>query len=174
MPKKPTKAKAKAPTTKLTKAIVLFGLDEDGKPRAARFMDDQEDLVAKAAQAMGLRLGVATTAEHFKIVGELPVGRIHATGKGAVSNVRQDLYDKLNALVGGEPGPISTALPKSWDEVAPGHLVIAQESITDGWFEAIVTKRDGDTITVKWRDYPSLPEFVRPIKAVALLNSDTP
>jgi hypothetical protein len=52
-------------------------------------------------------------------------------------------------------------------------LVVAQDSIEDGWFEAVVTKRDGDTLTLRWRDYPSQPEFVRAIKAVALLNHDT-
>ena len=117
-------------------------------------------------------MGIATKPQHFEIVQKLPIGRIHATGNGSVPKVAQDLYDQINALVGGEPGVISTALPKTWDEIAPGHLVIAQESMTDGWFEAVVTKRDGDTLTVKWRDYPGQGEFTRPLKTVALLNKD--
>ena len=32
--------------------------------------------------------------------------------------------------------------------------MIAQEALDDGWWEAIVLARDGDTLTLKWRDYP--------------------
>ena len=137
MSKKQTKAKSKTTTVKFTRALVLFGTDENGTPRAARFVDEKEDLVARAAQAMGLRLGIATKAKHFEVVRELPVGRIHATGKTAVPNISQELYDKLNALVGGEPGRISTSFAKSWEELAPGHLVVAQASLDDGWWSAV-------------------------------------
>ena len=172
MSKKQPKPKTKIAKPKLTKALVLFGLDEDGKPRAARFMEESEELVARAAQALGLRLGIATEAKHFDVVQTLPIGRIHATGKAAVPNIAQGVYDKLNALIGGDPGLISTTLPKTWDDLAPGHLVIAQDSVADGWFEAVLVKRDGDTLTLKWRDYPSQPEFDRPTTAIALLKND--
>ena len=176
MSKKPTKPKAPKTAPKLSKVIVLFGLDEEGKPRAARFPDDDPALIAKAALALGLRVGIATEPSHFKVVQKLPIGRIHATGNGSVPKVAQDLYDQINALVGGEPGIISTTLPKSWDELAPGHLVLARDSdsVADGWWEAVVTKRDGDVLTLIQRDYPGNGEFTRPLKAVALLNSDTP
>ncbi len=172
MTKKPTKAKTKTPTSKITRTIVLFGLDENGKPRAARFVDDNETLIARLAQALGLRMGITTGSKHADTLDEIPVGRVYATGKGSVPNISQDLYDKLNALVGGEPGPISTTLPKSWDDLAPGHLVVALDNLADGWWPAVVVKRDGDSLTLKWRDYPSQPEFIRPITAVALLKHD--
>ena len=174
MSKKPTKAKAKTPTSKITRTIVLFGLDENGKPRAARFLDDNEDLIARLAQALGRRMGIATGSKHADSLDEVPIGRVYSTGKGSVPNISNELFAKLNALVGGEIGPISTTLPKTWDDLAPGHLVIAQDSVADGWFEAVVVKRDGDTLTLKWRDYPSQPEFDRPITAVALLKNDHP
>jgi hypothetical protein len=172
MSKKPIKPKAPKSAPKLSRVIVLFGLDEEGKPRAARFPDDDPALISKAAQALGLRVGIATKGPHFEIVQKLPIGRIYATGNGSVPKVAQDLYDQLNALVGGELGPVSPTLPNSWDAVAPSHVVLAQDTIEDGWFEAVVTKRDGDTLTVKWRDYPSVHEFERPITAIALLNSN--
>ena len=176
MTKKPTKskiktpAKTKAPSPKITSSIVLFGLDAEGKPRAARFIEDDESLVARLAQALGLRMGIATGTKHADTLDEIPVGRVYATGKGSVPNVSQDLYGKLNALVGGDPGSISTALPKSWEDLAAGHLLIAQDSIADRWFEAVLVKRDGDSLILRWRDYPSQPEFSRPITAVALLK----
>ena len=52
-------------------------------------------------------------------------------------------------------------LPTSWDDIAVGHLVIAQESLDDGWWEAIVLARDGDMLTLKWRDYPWQPNVLR-------------
>ncbi len=119
MSKKPTKPKAPKTAAKLSRIIVLFGLDEEGKPRVARFPDDDPALISKAAQALGLRVGIATKGPHFEIVQKLPIGRVYATGNGTVPKVAQDLYDQLNALVGGEIGPISLTLPKSWDAIAP-------------------------------------------------------
>jgi hypothetical protein len=40
----------------------------------------------------------------------------------------------------------------------------------DGWWEAIVTGRDGDMLTLKWRDYPKYKRFPRHRLSVALLS----
>ena len=172
MSKKPPKSKTPKPPAKTRNTIVLFGLDEDSKPRAARFAEENDALLAKAAAAMGLRLAIPETSQHFELVNKLPVGRLYATGKGFVPNVSKEVYDQIVTAVGGEPGAISTVLPKSWDDVAPGHLVVAQDSVANGWFPAVVTKRHDDTLTLKWRDYPAQPEVIRPITAVALLKTD--
>jgi hypothetical protein len=58
---------------------------------------------------------------------------------------------------------------QSWNEIAPGHLVIAQESAKDGWWEAIVIDRKADTLTLQFRDYPSQPKIVRHRSAIALM-----
>src|SRR2546430_260070 len=118
MSKKPTKPKTKKP---VTKTVIMFGLDKDRKPHAARFAGENEALLAKAAAAMGMRLAIPVTKKHFEIVNKLPVGKIHATGSGLVPNVDQPLYDQINLLVGGEPGAISASLPKSSAQLAPGH-----------------------------------------------------
>ena len=56
------------------------------------------------------------------------------------------------------------------DEIAPGHLVIAQEALDYGWWEAIVLGRNGDMFTLRFRDYPKLPKFVRHRNAIALMS----
>ncbi len=61
-------------------------------------------------------------------------------------------------------------LPTTWDDIAVGHLVIAQEAKWDGWWEAIVLARDGDMLTLKWRDWPGYPNIVRHAGTVALLK----
>lgn len=171
MSKKQQTTKPKVEKPRYSRALVIFGLDEHGKPRGARFIDDKEHLVSKMAQTLGLRVGIATKPKHFAVAGKLPLGNFHATGTAAVPQIAQDLYDAINDLVGGEPGRISTQFAKSWDELGPGHLVVAHDSLDDGWWEAIVIKRDGETCTVRWRDDPTLPAFERPITAIALLTS---
>src|SRR6516225_352187 len=59
-------------------------------------------------------------------------------------------------------------LPTNWNEITVGHLVIAHESAIEGWWEAIVLARDGDMLTLKWRDYDQ-PNVTRHVGSVALL-----
>jgi hypothetical protein len=66
--------------------------------------------------------------------------------------------------------PVARGLPGSWDEIAPGHLVIAQESLANGWWEAIVLDRNDDMLTLQFRDYPRLPKFFRHRTAIALMS----
>ncbi|MBR0795649.1 hypothetical protein JQ615_09640 [Bradyrhizobium jicamae] len=165
----PTKLKAKTPAGK---TVIMFGLDKDRKPLAARFTAENEALLARAALTKGLRLAVPATKKHFEVVNKLPAGRLHASGNSHVPSVDQHLYDQINSLVGGDPGTISAPPSKSWAQLAPGHLVIAQATADDGWWPAIITKRSNDTLTLKWRDYPSESEIARPVSSVALLNND--
>ena len=168
-PRKPTPSR----TTKVTaKTLIMFGLDKDRKPHAAQFTGENEALLAKAASSMGMRLAVPSSKKHFEVVHKLPLGKIHSTGSGLVPIVDQQLYDQIATLVGGDSGVISASLPKSPAQLAPGHLVLAQESIEDGWWCAVIIRRSNDAATLKWRDFPSEPEFIRPISALAFLCTD--
>jgi hypothetical protein len=53
----------------------------------------------------------------------------------------------------------------------PGHLVIAQEGLDYGWWEAIVLGRNGDMFTLRFRDYPKLPKFACHRNAIALMST---
>jgi hypothetical protein len=75
--------------------VVLFGLDESGKPRAARFGSQHAELATKAAGAMALTVCPVSSPALAEIAQKLPLGRIHANGRGFVPNVRRDLYAKL-------------------------------------------------------------------------------
>jgi hypothetical protein len=182
--------------------VVLFGLDETGKPRAARFSGEHIDLAAKAAGLMNLIICYVNSPELATIAQQLPVGRIHANGRGLVPNVRRDLYDRLieatrpatntsseNQSIGKpvdnptetsapNSDPASPAVaqdyPRDWDDISVGHLVIARDDADAGWWEAIVTDRAGDLVTMRWRDYPGHPKFVQHRTAVALLKPGTP
>ena len=77
--------------------VVLFGIDPQGKPKAARFAADQVYVATKAAEQLKLRVLKVTGPAVAEIAAQLPPGRIHASGRNAVPNVSRDLYAKLVA-----------------------------------------------------------------------------
>jgi hypothetical protein len=171
----PTPTKKSGPTKPPAKSYILAGADEYAKPRAARFTGEDPALLAKAAETMHLRLVEITEPEVAEIAALLPAGRLHANGKGLVPYVKGDVYSELlfAALAPLPPqinaDPVPQDLPRTWDELAPGHLVIAKESLELGWWEAIVLERTGDLVTVKYRDYPQYPPLVRHRSVIALI-----
>src|SRR3981189_2315380 len=81
--------------------VVLFGLDDHGKPKAARFPEKQADLATKAAGPLKLHVLPIIGASVSDLAGRVPAGRIHANGRGFVPYIRRDLYGKLVAAAGG-------------------------------------------------------------------------
>ena len=151
---------------------VLFGTDEHGKPRAACFDAINPELITKAAAAMKLQLFRPVTANQIELAEKLPVGRIHANGTGFVPPIRGDLYSELQLAAqpsAAPTGPVQ-GLPQDWDSIQVGHLVIAQENMIEGWWEALVIATDNDMLTLRWRDYPKVPPITRHRTAVALLK----
>jgi len=159
-----------------SKTYLVFGADELAKPRAARFSADDPELLAKAAETMHLRMVEVTDPDLAELVAKLPLGRLHATGQGLVPFIKGDLYAELVwATVGKQeppanPDPKANDMPRTWDELGAGHLIIAKETLECGWWEAIVVERTGDLVTVKYRDFPRYPNLVRHRSAVALIS----
>jgi hypothetical protein len=116
-----------------------------------------------------------TEPEVAEIAGLLPAGRLHANGKGLVPYVKGEVYtDLMSATLATLPpkinaDPAPQDLPRTWDDLAPGHVVIAKESLELGWWEAVVIERAGDLVTVKYRDYPQYPPLVRHRSVIALI-----
>jgi hypothetical protein len=169
-----------------TNITVLFGTDEHGKPRAAYFEAVDPELMTRAAAAMKLQL-LRITATQLELAKQLPAGRIHANGTGFVPPIRPDLYSALQLAAESpqQSGPTGSTvarspavarrapvhgLPKNWDSIEVGDLVIALEKLNEGWWEAIVIATDKDMLTLKWRDYPSFPRIRVHRTAVALLK----
>jgi hypothetical protein len=180
---KTSATKTSAPLADDDIGLLVLGFDEQQKPCGARFIDAKPDLVAKAAQVMGLKVYKPSSPEVAELAKKLPVGQLYATGRAFVPHVRQSLYSDVIVALAAEPQqgavgpdddkastPVARGLPRSWDEIAPGHLVIAQESLDYGWWEAIVLDRKDDMLTLRFRDYPRLPKFFRHRTAVALMS----
>jgi hypothetical protein len=180
MTKTTTKATTAAKQSAPSAPLFVLGYDENQKPRAARFPATDAALVAKAAQLMDLKVYEAATDDLAALAKKLPEGRLYGNGRGFVPNVRQSLYSEIivtlaiqpQAAVGKDQDelPVATGLPRTWDDIAPGHLVIAQEALEYGWWEAIVIGRNADMFTLRFRDYPKLPKFVRHRNAIALIS----
>ena len=176
------KKSSTAPATTASPPLIVLGYDDDQKPRGARFDHDKPNLVTKAAEFLDLKVYQATSEDVAAVAEKLPVGRLYANGRGFVPNIRQDLYSEVLATLALEPQaalslendkdslPAARGLPRTWDEIEPGHLVIAQESLDNGWWEAIVLERKDDVFTLRFRDYPQLPKFFRHRSAIALMN----
>jgi hypothetical protein len=170
-----------APATS-TSPLIVLGFDDQQKPRGAKFVDAKPDLVSKAADLMGLKVYEGRSPDVAEVAKKLPLGRLYANGRGFVPNIRQSLYSDLVVALALEGQaalskngdkdslPAARGLPRSWDEIAAGHLVIAQESLEYGWWEAIVLARNGDSFTLQYRDYPHLPKFVRHRSGIALMS----
>jgi hypothetical protein len=175
-PSRPKKAEKSTAVADKRRMLILFGTDENKKPRAARFIVDENlGLLAKAADAMDLIICDAKTQKLSDLALKLPAGRVHANGTGFVPYIRQDLYDAVVEAAGADAAgptepPATIGAPRNFDEIAQGHLVIAQEDLETGWWEAIVFACDGDMLTLRYRDYPRLPKFNRHRASVALLS----
>jgi hypothetical protein len=177
--------------------VVLFGVDQHGKPMAARFPESQAKLAAKAAEQLDLRVLTVANPAVAELAATLPVGRIHASGKGFVPNVRGDLYAKLLSMAGAptqvaQPSarslrgaqsngqgsnakkPAKDRRPTDWDAIAPGDRVIAQETLEDGWYDAIVLEQNGDMFTLRWHEFPRERRFARHRRSLGLLFPNIP
>ena len=148
-------------------AIIVFGLDPTGKSKAATFPAQQADLASKAAGLMQLRLLKIDNPELAQFVAQLPVGKIYASGHGFVPVVRTALYAQLLQFADPAPAP---GLPATWDNIDVGHMVIARDEPAFGWWEAIVIAKDGDMLTLRFRDYPKQAPVVLHRATLALLK----
>ncbi len=164
--------------------ILVFGLDPTGKPKAGRFPANHADAARVAAAAMKLNVCEVSRPQLEEIASKLPVGRIHAQGKAFIPYIKRDLYDRVLSVSLPETSqvpsgavqeqqtlpPGTSGLPRDWDKVAVGHMVLLQESLKDGWWEAVVLARDGEMLTLRLRDFPKYPNYVRHVRTVALVH----
>jgi hypothetical protein len=190
-------SKSGKPTDPSNGQLFVYGLDEAGKPKGARFPATETEKVLPVATAMKLQSCQACSDEIANLGMKLPVGRIYARGKAFIPNIKRDLYDKVLAAIGSckeehdhsqvegtaassatpaptEAGailpPLASGLPQNWDSIAAGNMILSHESPGEGWWEAIVISRDDAILTLRYRDYPKAPKFERHVSTVALIN----
>lgn len=191
------------PAAKPTPALIVFGLDKDGKPHGSWFGEPDAALATKAAGVMNMRALPLETEAHRTIAAELPAGRVFGSGRAFVPFIKKGLYERLSDLAGPvaattAPQPETAAhgaaadtgdtadaaarapaageprYPRSWAGVAVGSLVLISEGDQDGWYEAeVIEAKAGGIYTLRWRDWPDLPLLVRRREHMALLHPNT-
>jgi len=177
--------------TRMADKFFVFGIDSAGKPRGARFADFN-DRALKFALEIGM-VGVHPASPTFtEQAMKLPPGRLYASGKAFIPNIRRDVVKELNAILSsaGETSqqhrssppterandspselPIASGLPRSWDSIEVGQVVLAEEDgINEGYWACLVVKREGDVLTLRLRDFPKQrQQYVRHVAQVALI-----
>ncbi|QDM19408.1 hypothetical protein FNL56_09385 [Tardiphaga sp. vice304] len=63
-------------------------------------------------------------------------------------------------------------LSQHWDDVRAGDVVLAPFGPDEGWWEATVVERENSVLTLRYRDYPKEPTFVRHVSTLARIHPD--
>lgn len=161
-------------------ALVVFGQDKAKKLRAGWFGPDQAELAAKAAAAVGLSVWKLESDADRRLAAKIKAGNVHGAGDRLLPIIGRKIFAEIAAAAASSAPSVKNGkksataeivyrgIPSSFDEIEAGHLVIAQDSPKDGWYEAIVLARSGDRFTVRWRDYPKYAPFDRSLISIAL------
>jgi hypothetical protein len=128
---------------------------------------------------MGLRVLRIEDDEHRELAARLRQGQVYAADQTFAPIALPDVFNQLTELAGpiAAPSPLeitagksdAASRPASWDGIQVGSLVIAQESLEEGWWEAVVMVLEGERLVLRWRDYARLPCVRRGRREVALL-----
>ncbi len=195
----PTKAVAK-PQPEATLApeppkFIMVGLDDQAKPHASWFAEEDGDAAAVAADLMNMALIDITSEELASIAAKLPRGKLFESGKAFVPFVKRTVYEQLAKYLDDDylttaaarveavqaasaegyakvsKGEIPPRQPEDWSKLAVGDLVLATDDPEDGWYEALVLEAAGDDrFRLRWRGWPELPTFTRAFAEIALLH----
>src|SRR5579863_1787911 len=80
--------------------LFVYGLDETGKPKGARFSMSEMETVFPVVTAQKLQFfDGGSSEETVKLGMKLAVGRIYARGKSFIPNIKRDLYDGILAAL---------------------------------------------------------------------------
>ncbi|WP_342152262.1 hypothetical protein [Methylorubrum sp. SB2] len=104
---------AETPLVPQPPALVLFGRDGGGKPRAAWFDAADAEAATTAGTTMRLHALPLANAVGRDLAGQLARGRVLPSGRALVPFAKRDLYARLVALAGEEVGLTVTSSGRS-------------------------------------------------------------
>src|ERR1019366_7612265 len=83
--------------------LFVYGLDEAGKPKGARFsMTEMETVLPVVTAQKLLFFDGGGSEETVKLGMKLAVGRIYARGKAFIPNIKRELYDRILAALASD------------------------------------------------------------------------
>lgn len=154
----------------------MIGLDTSGRPHAAQFNVDREDMAAfEAAAAASGYHAVAPTDALVEVVYGLPMGVLFPSGKAFVPFVKRPIFDQLATLVDGKiqraPRSRAATRRKKWqayvddshlNAVIPGTVMLARYGGDGIWREAVVRSIVPEGMELSWRGLPDETPFTAP------------
>jgi hypothetical protein len=175
--------------------LILVGLDDQGKPHAAWFTEEQVDAATLAADLMDMASLTVEGSDLVAIAGLLPKGKLFESGKAFVPFTKRDTYDRLAAYLDEEflasaavrveaakaaaaenyakasKGEVPLHVPEDWSKIAVGDLVLATDDPLDGWWACEVLELlDGGRFKLRWRDFPDELTFSKALAELALVH----
>ena len=165
--------------------LVLLATGAAGEPSGAWFEPIHQADLARAAARGGLHLVTVGAGWLRTLDPAVAMGQLLGPGRPApLPPLRRATYDALSALPGmvvqaparsdgclpsnGPRGP-ATKLQTSKRTLRVGSIVLASTVVEEGWFEAVIVAiQPGSELQLRWRDYPNLDPFTRPLAAVAV------
>lgn len=157
------------------KRLVVFDADTNGSTRGASFDPAARDALAQALEGTTAQMVELDQVKLDQIDPDFPQGKLAATGKPSLPAIKRATFDRLTAVATPvpppPPPPAAPAQPVDpWAAIKVGTVVLASEAKDDGWWEAVVVKleHNGGTLRLKWRDFPDLAEFTKPLSRVGL------
>jgi Agenet domain len=155
---------AKSVTTQPT--IIVFGVSAIGKPRAGTFKGSDIAAARKAAAKLGLAVIDVADQAGLALAAKVPAGRVGGSGDNIIPFINKDLHGQIKAFeikgqkngqaeASGElaigPEAKGSRLPRSWDDIKAGDLVLAQEADPlDGWWQVTIIEANGDLFKLRW------------------------
>lgn len=164
--------------------MVLLSAGVGGDPRAAWFEPVHTADLVQAARSSGGHLVEVSASVLRGLDPELAAGQLMAPGRpSALPLVRRATFDALVALppVLIAPRQIAPAGAGGPDRQAPlsiktakrtikrGSIVLASIATDDGWWAAeVLAVEQHNMLRLRWRDFPGLDEFRKPVSQVAV------
>jgi hypothetical protein len=146
--------------------IVVYGVSAIGKPRAGTFKGSDVPAAVRAAAKLGFSVIDLTDGTDLALAAKVPAGRIGGARDNIIPFVNKELYAQIKACgIKGQkngqaqssagsansPGTQSPRLPRNWDDIKAGDLVLAQEDDpADGWWQVTVIEGNGDVFKLRW------------------------
>ncbi len=194
-PPAPANADKPKPDTATSAKLILVGLDDQGKPHAAWFTEEQVDAATLAADIMNMGSIAVEGGELISIAAMLPKGKLFESGKAFVPFTKREIYDRLAGYLSEDTikaiavrverakaaaaesyakaskGEVQLHVPEDWSKLAVGDLVLATEDPADGWWACEVLELlDNDQYRLRWRDFPEELPVTKRVTDLALVH----
>lgn len=204
-------SKRDAKSAEQSPKTVVFGLDDETKPRGGHFGEKDTEAAVKAATQLGLSVWKVSTPSLPDSVSKIPAGTATASGWNILPKISRELFEAVlqaatldspkrastvptisdqdrAAVKGQKPADLSELerqiiavaherqlgrLPDSWSAIKEGSVVLVHQNRDDGWWEGYVLKRQGNMVTLRWRDFPKQPTLIRHVSSLALMDPGT-